>query len=539
MLNGIKKRLAYKIMGIIGISLFVGLGLLITSAIWLGYSSSMSLQMESSRNLSSVLVKGITDFMMRGESSEIVKYLQEIKTRGFATDLRLFDMKGNPVDKTTATFSDIEKALQTGNPVESRAIENGIHTLTVSVPLRNEERCRGCHDAGTPYTGALRLTTSVESGHKSATRLSKVLLAAGLLFFVLVLACIFVFLKKLVVNNILEFLTQAKKIGDGIFTSIIPVRSSDEIGQLATALNQLTVKLREIIIGVSDHAYRVVEAANQLHGASKQMSLGADQTSYRANGVATAADEMSDNMRSVAAAMEQASTNLHTVATSSIQMTSTIGEIAMNSDKARGITSEAVKHSKSVTENVRELGKAAREIGKVTETINAISAQTNLLALNATIEAARAGVAGKGFAVVANEIKALAQQTAMATDGIRTKIEGMQSSTGATITEIEKISSVIQEVTDRVSTIAEAIEEQTAMTQDIADNVTQASQGIQEVNGNVARSSAVADTIARDVAQVNQASGEISSSSAQVLANAEDLSKLAESLKALMSQFSV
>ena len=89
---------------------------------------------------------------------------------------------------------------------------------------------------------------------------------------------------------------------------------------------------------------------------------------------------------------------------------------------------------------MNQLGAAAQEIGKVTETITEISSQTNLLALNATIEAARAGSAGKGFAVVANEIKELAQQTAAATEDIKGRIAGVQSSTAGGIAEIDKVS---------------------------------------------------------------------------------------------------
>jgi len=313
----------------------------------------------------------------------------------------------------------------------------------------------------------------------------------------------------------------------------------DEMGIIAKSMHSLTVSLRQMLKDITNGVQTLSSSATELSAISKQMSSGADQTSRKSNGVATAAEEMSSNMRSVAAAMEQASTNIHTVAGSTEQMTSTIGEIAMNSEKARNITTEAVSHSKNITEKVNELGRAAREIGKVTEAISAISAQTNLLALNATIEAARAGVAGKGFAVVANEIKELAQQTASATEDIKNKIEGIQSSTASTVTEIETISKVIQEVTDIVSTIAVAIEEQTAVTKDIAGNVNQASQGIQEVNENVSQTSTVAGTIAQEISEVNQASGEISSSSAQVLMSAEELSKLSENLKSLTSQFRV
>jgi methyl-accepting chemotaxis protein len=313
----------------------------------------------------------------------------------------------------------------------------------------------------------------------------------------------------------------------------------DEWGVIARSMHALNTNMKEMLGNISEGAHTVSTSATELSAISQEMSSRADQTSSKSNGVAAAAEEMSSNMRSVAAAMEQATSNIHTVATSTEQMTSTISEIAMNSEKARSITTEAVSHSKSITEKVNELGRAARDIGKVTEAISVISAQTNLLALNATIEAARAGAAGKGFAVVANEIKELARQTASATEDIKNRIEGIQSSTGATVTEIESISKVIQEVTEIVSTIAVAIEEQSAVTRGIANNVTQASQGIQEVNENVSQTSTVADAIARDVAEVNQASREISSSSGQVLISAEELSKLAENLRAHTSKFTV
>ena len=132
-----------------------------------------------------------------------------------------------------------------------------------------------------------------------------------------------------------------------------------------------------------------------------------------------------------------------------------------------------------------------REIGKVTETISEISSQTNLLALNATIEAARAGAAGKGFAVVAGEIKALAQQTATATEDIKSRISGVQNSTSSGIAEIEKISRVIFEVSDIVGSIAAAIEEQTVSTKDIARNIAEASFGVNDVNERIAQSSEV------------------------------------------------
>jgi methyl-accepting chemotaxis protein len=216
------------------------------------------------------------------------------------------------------------------------------------------------------------------------------------------------------------------------------------------------------------------------------------------------------------------------VASATEEMTATIGEIAGNSEKARRITEEATRQAARISEQMNHLGQAAQEIGKVTETITEISSQTNLLALNATIEAARAGSAGKGFAVVANEIKELAQQTAAATEDIKSRIAGVQSSTAGGIAEIGKISQVIHEVSDIVAAIAAAIEEQATVTKDIARNIGEATTGVRDANVRVAESSQVTQSIAQEIAGVDQATRTMADGSEQVRASATDLSKLAE-----------
>ena len=115
-----------------------------------------------------------------------------------------------------------------------------------------------------------------------------------------------------------------------------------------------------------------------------------------------------------------------------------------------------------------EMADSAKNIGRVTETITEISAQTNLLALNATIEAARAGQAGRGFAVVANEIKDLAQQTAEATQNIKTDISQVQQTTMATSGQIREVLAIIQKIDGFVSNIAGAVEEQDDTTRKVA-----------------------------------------------------------------------
>jgi methyl-accepting chemotaxis protein len=329
-------------------------------------------------------------------------------------------------------------------------------------------------------------------------------------------------------------------IAGGDLTQAVPVELTerkDEIGDLARALSQLRVQLRASLLEVFSSTGTLSLMCDGLMTTSRRLTDSANTTAERANVVAAATEEASSNTTSVAASMEQATTNLTSVASATEELSTTVADIASNSARARSVSEQAGDQARAVANLVNQLGQAARDIGKVTETITSISSQTNLLALNATIEAARAGAAGKGFAVVAHEIKQLAQQTAAATEDIKSRIAGVQSSTGSAITDIEKIAGVIQEVGDLVSSIAAAIEEQTAVTKDVAGNISQASAGVRDANENVAQTATVSRSIAQDVAAISSQGRAINNDSLHLQEDADMLSDVAGRLKGLSARF--
>ncbi|WP_462271287.1 methyl-accepting chemotaxis protein [Desulfobacter sp.] len=354
-------------------------------------------------------------------------------------------------------------------------------------------------------------------------------------------ATIFFTLRTIAVKPLQKVTAGLKDIaeGEGDLTKRLKITSKDEVGELGHWFNTFIGKIHEIIQDLAESAGRLNASSDKLIHLSGKMTVNADQTSEKTKIVSTRSSSVSDAMNTVANAMEEAASNINMVAAAAEEMTSTIGEISNNTERANTVTQDAVEHVTTASDQVGELGAAAQEIGKVVETITDISEQVNLLSLNATIEAARAGEAGKGFAVVAGEIKALAGQTAAATNEIKSRVESIQSATGLTVEKIKSISSVVNDVNQIVSTIASAVEEQSATTQEIARNVGQVSDGINQINDSVNSSSDAITDMAAEIALVTEASDDISAKSSEVNQSAEELAVLSQNQNEVVNRFKI
>ena len=211
----------------------------------------------------------------------------------------------------------------------------------------------------------------------------------------------------------------------------------------------------------------------------------------------------------VAGASTDASRNVQTVAAATDELATSVQEISRQVADSSRVAGAAVEQANQTNARINSLSQAANRIGDVVKLITSVAEQTNLLALNATIEAARAGEAGRGFAVVAQEVKALAAQTAKATDEIGTQIAGMQAATQEAVSSIKLIGTTIDQISAITTAITASIDEQGKATREIAQNIQRAASGTSEV----------ADTIA----QVSKSSIETGAVSGHLLTSAKSL----------------
>jgi methyl-accepting chemotaxis protein len=226
---------------------------------------------------------------------------------------------------------------------------------------------------------------------------------------------------------------------------------------------------------------------------------GMQRTAAALKGVAGQATEGVDLGRDASATSSE---DMQAVSAAAEELISSISEISSRIHTTSSCIGRATAGSSETDREVSGLSDLAQRIGTIVDIIRGIAEQTNLLALNATIEAARAGEAGRGFAIVASEVKALAGQTAAATDEIATQVNAIQSATQRTVAAIRGIGSTVSEIDHLTGSIAAAVEEQTAATQEIAAAIARASDGtgrvlraITDVSGVVGETNAEATRV--------------------------------------------
>lgn len=490
-----KMKLAYKVFCMIGITLFLGFTVLGATSLWLGIDSTMRLQSSASTEISTIIRQTIEEFMMKGDTSAVSHYIGQLKSKKAVLDLTVYGKEGKATGGT-AVEPLVLDTFKTGKPLNMRREVNGVHALVSVIPLPNEERCKSCHsEAG--FTGAIMLTTSMEEGYLSARRLVILLCSLGAVCFLLIVGAMYLFFRQTIVKNIVSVSESIQILsrGEGDLTTIIPVKSSDEIGMLTEGVNDLVAKLREIISDLYSQAGHVAISSCRTMGGIEKLAVSVAEQRELSMSVAVASEEISATLNDVALTTAKASDLSQEVDRSANDGRNVVDETAESMDQIKSGVDETLQV-------MSRLERSSEQIGEIVGLIEDLADQTNLLALNAAIEAARAGDAGRGFAVVANEVKLLSGKTSASTQQIGSIIktiqgdilEAMQSiesekgrvevgidNSGRARDQISAIMKLASESSDMIISIANATEEQSATTTEISLKIHQISDTASEI----------------------------------------------------------
>jgi methyl-accepting chemotaxis protein len=253
----------------------------------------------------------------------------------------------------------------------------------------------------------------------------------------------------------------ARTVASKDLSTQVRVTSTDETGQLLTALQEMN---------------------DSLAGVVGQVRSGSEA-------IATASSEIAAGNLDLSSRTEQQAGSLEETASSMEELTSTVRQ---NADNARQANQLAVSASAvavrggeevaQVVDTMSEINTSARKIVDIIGVIDGIAFQTNILALNAAVEAARAGEQGRGFAVVATEVRNLAQRSAVAAKEIKVLIDDSVGKVDAGSKLVQKAGATMNEVVSSVQRVGDIIGEITLASAEQSAGIDQVNQAIAQMD---------------------------------------------------------
>ena len=403
------------------------------------------------------------------------------------------------------------------------------------------------------YTASLEVVNStLQDQYNNAQQVRFIMYTS--LFVIFVLATVLFISLFLSIRQSIQLLVEGTtKVANGDLNVQLALNTKDEMSQVETAFNSMTVQLKELVEEITDSAQYVAASSEELNASAQEATASVEHVTSSVNDMMSKTNTQEESLQEGSQAMDEMVSAIERIAENCVRISSLTNETTDFAYEGNETVEKSLQQMNMIkntvaqsSEKINELHKQSAEIDSIVNVITAIADQTNLLALNAAIEAARAGEQGKGFAVVADEVRKLAEESRNSAAKIAELIRTIQMETTNSV-------QIMSNVTDNVEDGIKVTEETAYKFNRIVSSMQTLNPQMEEISTTATEFTTQAEQVAaamqnlllmaKETAETSQ---DIATSSEEQLAimqevstAANTLSETADSLQNLTSKFKI